>query len=59
MGVSSQRYAPATLYPEGKYHRYPLDRRQGGPLRAGLEECFVPAGNRTPVVQYVFIHYSD
>jgi hypothetical protein len=30
MGVSSQRHAPAALYPRGKDSRYPLDRRLGG-----------------------------
>jgi hypothetical protein len=30
-GVSSQRHAPAALYPRGKDPRYPLYRRLGGP----------------------------
>jgi hypothetical protein len=30
MGVSSQRHAPAALYPRGKDPRYPLDTRLGG-----------------------------
>jgi hypothetical protein len=31
MGVSSQRHAPAALYPRGKDPRYPLYWRLGGP----------------------------
>jgi hypothetical protein len=30
-GMSGQRYTPAALYPRRKDHRYPLDRRFGGP----------------------------
>jgi hypothetical protein len=30
MWVSGERYAPDALYPRGKDHRYPLDRRLGG-----------------------------
>jgi hypothetical protein len=30
-GVNGQRHAPAALYPREKDHRYPLDRRLGGP----------------------------
>jgi hypothetical protein len=29
--VSSQRHAPAAIYPRGKDTRYPLDRRLSGP----------------------------
>jgi hypothetical protein len=35
-GVSGQRHAPAALYLRGKYSRYPLDRRLGGP-RTGVD----------------------
>jgi hypothetical protein len=35
-GVSGQRHAPAALYPGGKYSRYPLYWRLGGPqIRSG------------------------
>jgi hypothetical protein len=37
MGVSGQHHAPAALYPRGKDPRYPLDKRLGGPPRAGLD----------------------
>jgi hypothetical protein len=49
-GLSTQRQAPAALYP-----RYPLDRRLGG-LKAGLDTeaigtSFASAGDRIPVTR--------
>jgi hypothetical protein len=54
-GVSGQRHAPAALYPRGKFHRYPLDRRLGGPQsRSGLrgleEKSFASTGDRTSLI---------
>jgi hypothetical protein len=37
MGVSCQHRAPATIFSPGKEPQYPLDRRLGGVLRAGLD----------------------
>jgi hypothetical protein len=55
MGVSGQRHAPAALYPV----RYPLDRRPEPVWTQGLEEkSFIPAGDRTPIVQPVVRHYT-
>jgi hypothetical protein len=48
--------------PTGKGHRYPLDRRLGGPQRCPgqrLEEkSFASARDRTVVVQSVVRHYT-
>jgi hypothetical protein len=45
-------FSPRPLYPQGKSHRYPLDRRLGGPQsrseRFGEEKILDPTGTRTP-----------
>lgn len=46
----------ARIVPGGKNPPYPLDRMLGGPHSPGLDEVAkrkVPAGNRTPVTQFV------
>jgi hypothetical protein len=47
------------IYPRGKNHRYPLDRRLGGPQsrsgRCEEEKNLAPIGNQTPAVQPVAI----
>jgi hypothetical protein len=58
MEMNGQLHAPAAL-PPGKEHRYPLDRRLGGPQsrsgHSGEEKNsnMAPAENQTPVVQIV------
>jgi hypothetical protein len=49
---------PLPLYPQGKSHWYPLDRRLGGPqsrsVRGGEEEnCQPLAGLESPIIQPV------
>jgi hypothetical protein len=48
------------LYPWGKIHRYPLDRRLGRPI-AGLDAdtILTTTENRTPALQPVARHYTD
>jgi len=42
-------HGPVALHP-AKEHRYPVDRRLGGPRRR-IREVSSPVGNRRPVVQ--------
>jgi hypothetical protein len=59
--VSGQRHAPATLNPQGKDPRYPLDGWAPEPVwTQGLEEkSSAPVVDRTPIVQSVVRHYTD
>jgi hypothetical protein len=61
MGVSSQRHAPAALYPRGKDLRYALHRRLGGPQsrsvhRGKRKNPFASAGDRTSISRSCSTH---
>jgi hypothetical protein len=63
MGVSGQRHAPAALLPPGKGPPVPIVQEAGWapePVRTQRleEKSFAPAGDRTPIVQPVVIHYT-
>jgi hypothetical protein len=62
--MSGQRHASAALYPRGKDSRYPLDRKLGGAsellwTQRVEEKSFASAGDRNPVVQFVFRYYTN
>jgi hypothetical protein len=63
MGVSGQRHAPAALLPPGKGPPLPIVQEAGWApepvwTQRLEEKSFVPAGDRTPVVQPVVRHYT-
>jgi hypothetical protein len=53
-------FTPRPLYPRGKIHLYPLDRRLGGPQsfsgRDGEKKFSAPAGNRTLELRSVHLN---
>jgi hypothetical protein len=62
-GVSGRRHAPAALYPRGKDPPLPIVQETGWApelvwTQRIKEKSFVPAGDRTPVVQSVVRHYT-
>jgi hypothetical protein len=62
MEVKSQIQTPAALPRENRPPQYPLDKRldghQGRSGRCGVKK-FTPAGNWTPAILALFIHYAD
>jgi hypothetical protein len=62
MRVSGQRHAPAAPHP-GKGHRYPLDRRLGGPQSRSGHEGYRKNPVRLPGIEpwssSLVRHYTD